>query len=55
MSILTLINTALQKHGWLITRLPSDEEERAAQLVELLVEDTADGRARRHTLQPWLW
>lgn len=55
MSILSLINAALRKHGWLIARLPSDDEERAAQLVELLIEDTADGRARRHTLQPWLW
>ena len=55
MSILSLINAALQKHGWLVARLPSDEEERAAQLIELLIEDTADGRARRHTLQPWLW
>ncbi|WBY16712.1 hypothetical protein PF049_00650 [Erythrobacteraceae bacterium WH01K] len=55
MSILTLINAALQKHGWLIASLPSDEEERAARLIELLVEDNADGRARRHTLQPWLW
>ena len=54
MSILTLINAALQKHGWLIARLPIDEEERAAQLIELLVEDNADGRARRYTLQPWL-
>jgi len=55
MSILSLINAALRKHGWLIARLPSDDEERAAQLVELLIEDNADGRARRHTLQPWLW
>ncbi len=55
MSVLSLINAALQKHGWLIARLPSDEEARAAQLVGLLVEDNADGRARRHTLQPWLW
>jgi hypothetical protein len=55
MSILSLINAALQKHGWLIARLPSDEDERAARLVELLVEDTADGRARRYTLRPWLW
>ena len=55
MSILSLINAALQKHGWLIGRLPSDDVERAAQLVELLVEDNADGRARRHTLHPWLW
>ncbi|WP_228243342.1 hypothetical protein [Porphyrobacter sp. GA68] len=55
MSILSLINATLQKHGWLISRLPSEEEDRAAQLVELLVEDTAAGRARRHTLQPWLW
>ena len=54
MSILSLINAALQKHGWLIARLPIDEEERAAQLIELLVEDNADGRARRYTLQPWL-
>ena len=54
MSIISLINVALQKHGWLITRLPSEEEERAAQLVGLLVDDNADGRARRHTLQPWL-
>ena len=43
MSILSLINAALQKHGWLIARLPSDEEERAAQLVELLVETTPMG------------
>lgn len=42
MSILSLINAALQKHGWLIGRLPSDDVERAAQLVELLVEDNAD-------------
>ena len=55
MSILSLINAALQKHGWLIASLPIDEEERAAQLIKLLVEDNADGRARRHTLQPWLW
>ncbi|MBS0480866.1 MAG: hypothetical protein JSR96_01700 [Proteobacteria bacterium] len=55
MSVLSLINAALRKHGLLIARLPSDEEERAAQLVELLVEDNEDGRARRHTLQPWLW
>ena len=55
MSILSLINAALQKHGWLIARLPRDEEARAAQLVGFLVEDNADGRARRHTLRPWLW
>ena len=55
MTILSLINATLQKHGWLIARLPSDEEDRAAQLVELLVEDNADGRARRLTLHPWLW
>lgn len=55
MSILSLINAALQKHGWLLARLPSGEEERAVQLIELLIEDTADGRARRHTLRPWLW
>ena len=55
MSILSLINATMQKHGWLITRLPADYEECAAQLVEWLVEDNADERARRHTLQPWLW
>lgn len=55
MSTLSLINATLQKHGWLIVRLPSDEEARAAQLVELLVEDNADGGARRLTLHPWLW
>ncbi len=55
MSILSLINAALQKHGWLIASLPIDEEDRTAQLIKLLVEYNADGRARRHTLQPWLW
>lgn len=54
MSILSLINADLQKHGWLIARLPSDEEERTVKLVELLIEDNADGRAQRHTLRPWL-
>ena len=55
MSIISLINAALQKHGWLIARLPSDEEERAAQLAELLVEDNADGRAVGTHYKPWLW
>ena len=52
MSILSLINTVLQKQGWLIARLPSAEEERAARLAELLVEDTADGRALRDARTP---
>lgn len=55
MSIRSRIKTALLKHGWIIARAPIDEEERTAKIVELLVEDNADGRARRHTLRPWLW
>lgn len=43
------------KQGWIIVRVPIDDKERTAQLVELLVEENADGRARRHTLRPWLW
>ncbi|MGB3795966.1 MAG: hypothetical protein WA957_06645 [Alteraurantiacibacter sp.] len=55
MSIRSRINAALLKQGWIITRAPFGEEERTAKLVDLLVEDNAHGRARRHTLQPWLW
>ena len=55
MPIRSRIKTALLKHGWIIARAPIDEEEDTAKLVELLVEDSADGRARRHTLRPWLW
>ncbi|MGB3740254.1 MAG: hypothetical protein WA948_13005 [Pontixanthobacter sp.] len=55
MSIRSRIKTALLRHGWIITRAPIDEEEHAFKLVELLVEDSADGRARRHTLRPLLW
>lgn len=54
MSTRSWIKSALLKQGWIIARAPIDEEECTAQLVELLVEDNADGRARRHTLQPWL-
>lgn len=43
------------RQGWIITRAAIDEGEHAFKLVELLVEDSADGRARRHTLRPWLW
>ena len=55
MSICSRIKTALLKQGWIIARAPLDDEERTARLVELLTEDNADGRARRHTLRPWLW
>lgn len=55
MPIRSRIKTALLKHGWIIARAPINEEEDTAKLVELLIEDNADGRARRHTLQPWLW
>ena len=43
------------KQGWIIVRVPIDDKERTVKLVELLIEDNSDGRARRHTLQPWLW
>ncbi len=43
------------KQGWIIVRAPIDDKERTAKLVELLVEENADGRSRRHTLRPWLW
>ncbi len=43
------------KLGWIIVRTPVDEEERTARLVELLVEDNADGRVRRLAITPWLW
>ena len=43
------------KLGWIIVRTPVDEEERTAKLVELLVEDNADGRVRRLAITPWLW
>lgn len=55
MPIRSWIKTALHRHGWIIARAPIDEEEDTVKLVELLIEDNADGRARRHTLQPWLW
>ena len=55
MSIRSWIKTALLKQGWIIIRVPINDKERTAQLVELLVEENADGRARRHTLRPWLW
>ncbi|KEO89372.1 hypothetical protein EH31_12040 [Erythrobacter longus] len=55
MSIRSWIKTALLKQGWIIVRAPIDDKERTAQLVELLVEENADGRSRRHTLGPWLW
>lgn len=55
MPIRSRIKTALLTHGWIIARAPTDEEEDTVKLVELLIEDNADGRARRHTLQPWLW
>ena len=55
MSIRSWIKTALLKQGWIIVRAPIDEKERTAQLVELLAEENADGRSRRHTLGPWLW
>lgn len=55
MSIRSWIKTALLKQGWIIVRVPIDDKERTVKLVELLIEDNADGRARRHTLRPWLW
>ncbi|QUL37606.1 hypothetical protein [Erythrobacter sp. JK5] len=55
MPIRSRIKTALLKQGWILARAPIDEEECTAKIVELLVEDNADGRARRHTLRPWLW
>ena len=55
MSFRSWIKTALLKQGWIIARVPLDDKERTSKLVELLVEDNADGRARRLTLHPWLW
>ena len=55
MSIRSWIKTALLKQGWIIARVPIDDKERTARLVESLVTDNADGRSRRHTLRPWLW
>ena len=55
MSIRSWIKTALLKQGWIIVRVPIDDKERTVKLVELLIEDNADGRARQHTLRPWLW
>lgn len=55
MSIRSGIKAAMLKLGWIIVRTPVDEEERAAKLVELLVEDNADGRVRRLAITPWLW
>ena len=55
MSIRSGIKTAMLKLGWIIVRTPVDEEERTARLVELLVEDNADGRVRRLAITPWLW
>lgn len=54
MSLRSWIKTALLKQGWIIARVPIDDKERTSKLVELLVEDNADGRARRLTLHPWL-
>ena len=55
MSLHSWIKTALLKQGWIIASVPLDDKERTSKLVELLVEDNADGRARRLTLHPWLW
>ena len=55
MSIRSGIKAALLKLGWIIVRSPLDEEDRTAKLVELLVEDSADGRVRRLAITQWLW
>ena len=55
MSFRSWIKATLLKQGWIIARVPLDDKERTSKLVELLVEDNADGRARRLTLHPWLW
>ena len=55
MSLRSWIKTALLKQGWIIARVPLDDKERTSKFVELLLEDNADGRARRLTLHPWLW
>lgn len=41
-------------HSGILAHVPEDDELHAAELVDLLTEDNADGRARRFALAPWL-
>ncbi len=54
MSIYSILKAALRAQGWILARVPEDDELHAAELVDLLTEDNADGRARRFALASWL-
>jgi|688.fasta_scaffold750596_2 hypothetical protein len=54
MSIYSMLKAALRAQGWILARVPEDYEMHAAELVDLLTEDNADGRARRFALASWL-
>jgi hypothetical protein len=43
MSIYSMLKAALRAQGWILARVPEDDELHAAELVDLLTEDNADG------------
>ena len=53
MSISSRLDRALHRLGWIVRRLPASDVGRTAELVHLISQDNADGRAYRHAVRFW--
>lgn len=53
MSICSRIDAGLRKQGWIIKLASTDDAGRVGELVDLICQNDADGRAYRHALRHW--
>ena len=53
MSLISLFDRACLRLGWIIRPVPSDDTDRIVELVDLIRQDNADGRAYRHAVRFW--
>ena len=53
MSLISLLDRALLSLGYVVRRIPSSDAGRTAELVHMICEDNADGRAYRHAVRFW--
>ena len=55
MSIFNSLKNCLRKRGLIVKPVAPADAEMIGNLLDLLAQDNADGRAYRHALRPWLW
>lgn len=53
MSLFSLVDRALLRLGCIVRRIPKSDADRIAELVHLVCQDNADGRAYRHAVRFW--